>query len=137
MLYSAAVLADNTQDTNDWLVRIQLAVMASQGRVQFADILDFVFGKQPTPDPTPPEVAADATEEDASGSDSESDTDDEVEHNYGPGKIKATAKMWKFLNQMRDSPLMTYEEIANSNVYDFTFQTEVRFIKNCFCFKNH
>ena len=119
------MLADNSADINDWLVRIQLAVMASQGRISFPDILDFIYGK-------PPSVAEDSILEEEqealqteASSDSDSDTDDELTVNYGPGKIKATPKMWKFLKQMRDSPLITLDEITTSNLYDYTFQSEV------------
>jgi len=123
--YSAAVLADNSADINDWLVRIQLAVMASQGRVSFPDILDFIYGKAPsTAEDSILEDEKEASQTEAS-SDSNSDTDDELEVNYGPGKIKATPKMWKFLKQMRDSPLITLDEITTSNLYDYTFQSEV------------
>jgi len=110
-------------ETNDYLLQIQSAVKASAGRVTYGDILDFVFGKPPPVENTA--AAATAVEIKNPVDIEESDTDDEAVVDYGPGKVKATEKMWKFLNQMRAAPLTILDEIINSGLYDFTFQTEV------------
>jgi len=123
LLYSSQILAGNQSDTNDWLLQIQTAVEAADGRISYSDILDFIFKKQPPVDNVAPLNLSNASQTPVDPE--ESDTDDEAVVDYGPGKVKATEKMWKFLNQMRAAPLTVLDEILNSGLYDFTFQTDV------------
>ncbi len=113
-------------EINDGLLRIQTAIAASQGRITFEDIFDFIYGRTPTQSADDSAGAPPVNDQAAeSALESDSDTDDEIIPDYGPGKVKATPKMWRFLNQMRDAPTITMEELNESELYEFTFQTEV------------
>ena len=107
-------------------MQIQTAVEAADGRVTYSDLLDFIYKRQPpvAQVAAPVQISQSVVPEDPD----ESDTDDEAIVDYGPGKVRATEKMWKFLNQMRAAPLTILDEIVNSGLYDFTFQTEVRML---------
>jgi len=104
-----------------------MAVEASAGRITYCDILDFIFSRPPPVEKEAAPVAADLTNQ---AEIEDSDTDDEAVVDYGPRKVLASEKMWRFLNQMRSAPLTVLDDIINSDLYDFTFKTEVRKFRN-------